>query len=316
MKILGPFEDRASWLEARRGGIGSSDIAAIVGVSPWGTPWSVYVDKIGAVSLDDEGNEAMAWGRILEDTILDQWQQRTGLHAHHRQTLAVHKEHDWVRVTVDALASESSRPTILEAALYPLEVKVSSDWRWDEIPLHYQAQGQWSMLVTGFDQVEFVVLHNARRLETYTLKADYDDQQALLAAASDFWENHVLAEVPPPVSGDDNKALNLVYPWHEEESEVPVEVELVKELVAIKAEQKLLESRRDDLEARIKEALKDAEIGVDDDGEKIVSWKTQSNNRFETSRLKAEQPDIYRAYMPTDKTTRVLRTHIKETESE
>lgn len=312
MKTLGPFDDRTDWLEARRGGIGSSDIAAIVGVSPWGTPWSVYVDKVGAVDLDDEGTEAMAWGRILEDTILDQWEERTGLFANNRQTLAVHDTHEWARVTVDALAWESHHPTgTPNGALYPLEVKVSSDWRWDEIPLHYQAQGQWQMLVTGFDRVEFVVLHSARRLETYTLKADHDDQQALVAAGEAFWRDHVESEVPPPVSGEDNKALNSVYPQHLE-AEVDIEVDLVRELVAVKAEQKTLEARRDDLEARIKDTLREAEVGVDETGEKIVSWKTQPANRFDSKRLKADKPDIYEAYMPTDRTTRVLRTHLRE----
>lgn len=311
MKILGPFADRAEWLEARRGGIGSSDIAAIVGVSPWGTPWSVYVDKIGAAPLDDEGTEAMAWGRILEDTILDQWQERTGLFAGFRQCLAVHPVHDWARVTVDAIAVESKMPDPGTApGLYPIEVKVSSDWRWDEIPLHYQAQGQWQMAVTGYDAVEFVVLHNARRLATYTLTADYDDQQALLAAAEKFWTEHVLAEVAPPVSGDDNRLLGEVYPQHDDEAAVEVEASLVSELVGIKAEQKALEGRRDEVEARIKEQLGEAAVGRDDDGQVVVTWKTQPANRFDSKRLKAEQPEIYRAYMPTDKTTRVLRTHI------
>ena len=37
---------REEWLSARRTGIGGSDIAAILGLSPWRTPLDVYRDKV------------------------------------------------------------------------------------------------------------------------------------------------------------------------------------------------------------------------------------------------------------------------------
>ena len=39
--------DHALWLEERRKGIGGSDVAAIMGLSPWKTAYQVYQDKRG-----------------------------------------------------------------------------------------------------------------------------------------------------------------------------------------------------------------------------------------------------------------------------
>ena len=45
MTIHNPSRD--AWLAARRSGIGGSDIAAICGLSPYQTPYDVWLDKLG-----------------------------------------------------------------------------------------------------------------------------------------------------------------------------------------------------------------------------------------------------------------------------
>src|SRR5690606_39451930 len=47
-----PVADRAGWLKRRRDGLGGSDVAKVLGISGFGSPWSVYVEKIGAVEPD------------------------------------------------------------------------------------------------------------------------------------------------------------------------------------------------------------------------------------------------------------------------
>jgi predicted phage-related endonuclease len=43
---VGDQVNRADWLEWRRGGIGGSDVAAILGVSPWRTEFDVWASKV------------------------------------------------------------------------------------------------------------------------------------------------------------------------------------------------------------------------------------------------------------------------------
>ena len=48
---------RKEWLEWRRKGIGGSDVAAIMGISPFRTARDIYYDKIKVTSLEDDEEE-------------------------------------------------------------------------------------------------------------------------------------------------------------------------------------------------------------------------------------------------------------------
>ena len=51
-------KDRAEWLKAREGGIGASEVAAVVGLSKWDSPYSLFLRKTGQVPPIEE-NDAM-----------------------------------------------------------------------------------------------------------------------------------------------------------------------------------------------------------------------------------------------------------------
>jgi len=63
------MSDRAAWLEARRRTIGGSDVAAILGLSKWGTPFSVWLDKTG--QTPEQGAQWIhVRGHLMEPLIL------------------------------------------------------------------------------------------------------------------------------------------------------------------------------------------------------------------------------------------------------
>ena len=59
---------REEWLEQRRKSIGGSDAAAIVGLSKWASPFSIWAEKTGKTP-PKEDNEAMRIGHDLEDYV-------------------------------------------------------------------------------------------------------------------------------------------------------------------------------------------------------------------------------------------------------
>lgn len=118
MPTVLPATDRLHWLEQRREGIGASDIAQIVGVSPYGSAFKVWADKTGRVPLDERGSELMRWGQRLEGSIRDEWAERTGLHVAYPGTLVRADEYPWVMATVDGVAFESE----------PDATTTSEDW--------------------------------------------------------------------------------------------------------------------------------------------------------------------------------------------
>src|SRR5262245_35499897 len=134
--------DRDDWLKWRRDGIGASDIAALMGISPWASPWSVWADKSGLLPPEPE-NEYMAAGRWLEAAIAPWFTDITGLHVTGEQMWCTHPGKPWARCTPDGFIVEKAENEYeterawsyaLEHALAAFEVKVTGPGRrWDPI---------------------------------------------------------------------------------------------------------------------------------------------------------------------------------------
>ena len=64
------YANRSEWLEARRGGIGGSDAATLLGVSKFSSPYKLWAEKTGR-DIGDFDNPYMRRGRALEPVIAD-----------------------------------------------------------------------------------------------------------------------------------------------------------------------------------------------------------------------------------------------------
>src|SRR5690554_1892820 len=114
--------DRRDWLQVRTRGIGGSDIAAIAGVSPWATPLSVYLDKIGGAP-EKEGTEAMGWGTILEDVVAREYARRHPEYTIRRVNAVLqHPEVRYFIGNIDREIRRAGHPPML------LEIKTTSAW--------------------------------------------------------------------------------------------------------------------------------------------------------------------------------------------
>ena len=100
--VIGSSAMREGWLQLRRRGIGSSDSPAILGLSPFASPLSVYVDKLG-LSDEREQTEQQKWGLILEPHIVEEFARETGRTAEHRNDLLRSKSHPFMQATCDAV---------------------------------------------------------------------------------------------------------------------------------------------------------------------------------------------------------------------
>lgn len=265
--------ERAEWLDWRRSGVGASEVAALVGASPWSTPFQVWLSKTAGVDFDE--TEPMRWGNLLEGVILDEVALRTGLTITGRQMRVTHPDRRHHLATLDAIAGDHALVD-LDDALAVVEVKNTSDWSWEDVPLHYYLQGQWQMWVTGLTLVVFAVLHAGTRLELYEVERDDDDIAALAVAVDEFWFGHVVTRVEPPVSGQDLDALRSRargVPGLVLEADEPL-VQLVEQLRAAKGSVKAAGEVVDDLSARLLARLGTADELVDARGTVLATWKT------------------------------------------
>ena len=100
-------KDRNEWLEHRKSGIGSSEVATILGLNPWETPYQLWRRKVG---LDEPKTEtfAMKAGHYLEDAVAQFWHDDTG--PIFRSALTVHIGSQEKRRTLQTKVFWNARP--------------------------------------------------------------------------------------------------------------------------------------------------------------------------------------------------------------
>lgn len=207
--VLPATADRAVWLAERRNGIGSSDVAAILGVSDYATAVHVYRDKIGIVS-EDQAGEAAYWGTVLEDKVAQDWCRRNAS-VIRKVGLVAHVDHDWMRATLDRRVLECplNRESRESCAL---EIKCRSafkgaKWKRD-VPDDVLAQVQWQAAVTGFDHVHVAVLIGGNDYRQTVIRVDPAITRLARAEAEQLWFGNVLASVEP--DWDYDRAAKLI----------------------------------------------------------------------------------------------------------
>lgn len=308
-----PGEDRAEWLDWRRQGIGASDVAGILGISPWSSPWKVWADKLGLLP-DEDPTDAMEAGRWLELAIAPWFADRTGLTVGAHQLRLESREWPTARATLDGLVfdgegwhSVTPDTPAVEVALGGLEVKHEAFGRkWEAIPDHYQAQAQWQMYVAGLDRVWFAVLRG-RRLDVHELARDSIDIDYMVGRVREWWERHVVTGTPPPVDASPatRDALVAAYPQQDPGATVPIDRDLFERWKAAKAASKAADDESLRLGNEVRAALGDAEAGSID-GQIVVTWKAETRTSFDRDRFRETHPRIARRF-ESEASTRVLR---------
>jgi putative phage-type endonuclease len=295
--------DREQWLALRRGGIGSSDAAAIAGVDPWRSAYAAYAEKI-ADEWPDEDNAAMLWGRKLEPLVADHFAEETGAALEAPTSMYVHPDRPWMRASPDRLRIDRDGNPI-----GVLEVKTTGyapAWA-DGPPNQVKIQAQHQLEVLGLAEADIAVLIGGRDYRAFHMPYDAELVGYLVEIEAEFWRR-VEERDPPPVDGSrsSSEAIRRLHAHVETGTERLLDAEacrLVEELRNTKALRADLEGQEAELENRLKVALGDAETGIDADGERLVTWKAVTSHRIDTKALRDAYPQIA-AQLDTETTSR------------
>lgn len=162
-------------------GISGSRAAAILGLSPWATPFSVWQDIMekrqpgfNAARKYDyepfEGNASTRWGLAFEDAIIKLAEEKRGPIIDREEAYsAKHSGADYVTCHIDGLYQMIEHPITIH------EGKTTTQYgmdKWgepgsDRIPIEYQIQVQHQMLCTGADECIVSVLVFPKRPEEW-----------------------------------------------------------------------------------------------------------------------------------------------------
>lgn len=307
---------RVAWLAERRSGVGASDVAAIMGRSPWASPYSIWADKVGLVPLDadDGATRDQELGRHLEPLVAQWFEEDTGLVVAGEQTVVRRPGTPWF-ATVDGFVVEAERCSIADA-LGVFEAKKTDD-RLDEWeagpPEHYVIQANWAMYCAGLGHAWLAALHLAFGhpvLRIYELGADLDLQRDAVAAVEEFW-GYVERREPPPADAHraTTAALGEVYSDPDDGAVElgPDLADVVVELRDLKARREILDEAVAERENTLRQALGEHPNGRVG-GRLAVSWRPQTAQRIDTKAVRRDHGAAY----DRASTTRVLRLHGSE----
>lgn len=281
------LKTRNDWVVARQGGIGGSDAAAILGLSPWRTAIDVYLDKVGKPI--ERTSPAMEWGQLLEPVIRNYYARRENIEIEtFENRIFIHPRYDWMRASIDGYIP------VRRAVLEIKTGRSAEKDKWDPIPPYYYAQVQHYLEVLGLDEAHVVALIDGSEVLTRFVRRDQAFIDRLLEAEYRFWHEHVLRRMPPEAKSYDD--VCALYPSLQAGKSKIATDDIIKDLREYKQLQqqlKDLEKRAEEIKARVCAYLGDADTLTDEYGQVLVTHKEyQGALRVDQSRLFEKYPEI------------------------
>ena len=220
------------WHKFRKGHIGSSDIAVIMGISQWSTIYKLWLDKTHDVEEHD--NPAMEYGRRMESTVLEMYNSRTDDPMMPTGTPLVYNKWPIASVSLDGINIDCDKICEIKCPRRAV-IEMAQN---GELPTYYMAQVQWQLMVTGAKSCDFVVYDSAiNDIIIVNVLPDPIAFATMLEAAKEFWEFVQSMQAPERTMKD------------HEQIESPVFSSLAKEYIGVDERIKELEL--------IKKALKE-----------------------------------------------------------
>jgi putative phage-type endonuclease len=149
MRITGTaaIQGTDEWLELRKTHVGASEIAVIMGVSPFATPLELWREKRGLAKR--KGSASMEKGREMETWIMSELEGRT-LELY-LPSVMVSDEHPLFLASLDGISADGK--TIVEIKMCNREVFDKA--RAGEVVEWYRLQVQHQLMVSGADMAYF-----------------------------------------------------------------------------------------------------------------------------------------------------------------
>jgi putative phage-type endonuclease len=269
---------REEWLSARKKGVGASEAAAVLGISPWSSPVEVWARKLGLIP-EMEDNERLKTGRYFEEPIAQLYADREkvtltggGFHSIFHPSLPVF-------ATPDRMVVEYPRGLEIKT----VEPAMSKEWgeeETDQIPPYYVTQVAVCMSVTGLPEWDVAAFFGMNDFRIYRLKRDMELEETILSRLAEFWNRYVVGNQEPPLDGSEACAEYLArkYPRNlrpllgaDEEAE-----KLLSSLFAMRDQTKGDEIILTEYENRLKQIIGEAE-GIQGVCGKVL-WKKNKDS--------------------------------------
>lgn len=290
------------WKALRSNYIGGSDAAAVVGLNPFSSRYSLWAEKTGRIP-GFEGNLATEVGTYMEEFVAKKFEAETGKKVRRDNQSFLNSDYPWAIANID-------RDIVGEDA--GLEIKTTSElnlkkFKGGEYPSNYYAQMVHYMAITGKKRWYLAVLIGNREFKWFTLERDEDEISALMEAEKDFWRL-VETDTPPEADGMEatSEAIKTIYPESNDSSiDLYIYREELSRYLHLGKQIKELEAFKEEAANIIKAFMGEAERG-ECDGFR-ASWKSQTRRTFDSKAFMADHPELDFSGYYKESSARVFR---------
>lgn len=307
-------------LDERRNFLGSSEVAAAIGESPWQTPLQLYKEKRGEpVDYEDADVDQtlpLIVGQMCEPIVVAALERKRKVTVGSRQMTFHDFDAPWRRVTVDGIASDSALVEAKTAGYMGPQWGKQDDT--DLIPMYYiiqvqrslgiirKVQARFSLPLCPYAWVPAIISNN--RVRIYKVLPDRALIDEILPQEHNFWERVQTGNPPDPVTRED---LRIAFP-HDKGTAIrstPESKLALRQYQECKEDEKKLVERMGILYVDIGTAFGEHSTIVDSDtGKPLATWKEQDGRlMIEEDDLDADHPGLLDRYRKRGKSFRVLR---------
>lgn len=201
------FVTTREWEVIRTLGIGGSDTAAVLNISPFRGPQAVYHDKVGtkmAEVADGKREYIFSYGHSVEPVVINEFCRAFGAVQVPETRMFRHKNFSEITANTDAIVSVGNGQfAVFEAKTAAIQKR--KEWL-QGVPPYYRTQCVQYMGVLDDPRVVGTYIgcvfnNNPDDCVFHFVPRDTQAEKEQFAALNGFWRNCVLAKQCPPLSG-------------------------------------------------------------------------------------------------------------------
>lgn len=293
---------RDEWLTVRKGGVGSSDSAAAVGLNPYKSQLQLWMEKtnrdsnLPKIDPNDESSP-MYWGTLLEPIVAAHYTKRTGNKVRRVNAVLQHPREPWMLANIDREVVGAPDVQILECKTAGLNG--SRLWK-EGVPEYIQLQVLHQLAVTGKQAADVAVLICGQELQVHRIERDEAMIRQLMLLERQFW-SYVELDEAPPADGSDSAdvALRALYCRDKGETlDLSADEAMSGTFAELVSTRRYLvghTKREAELKQCIQQRMGEASRAVFETGE--VTWKrSKDGSSLDVETLLKEQPQLLQRY--------------------
>jgi putative phage-type endonuclease len=259
----------AEEMERRRHRIGASEVAAILGLSPYQTPWEVWAEKTGLL-LPFEGNRSTQLGQRIEPALLD---DAEAVYGPIERQVRIDLPGTPISATLDGRLVNDGTP--VECKTTGLAGPIAGHWGdsgTDHIPDHYALQCHTQMMCADADCAIVVALIPGRGIVHYRIERDKEVESVLRDQLCFWWHNHIELGIAPEINELPRRST-ISRIVRDEAKRILLgddAAHLLRQIEVLRTQRNVTDEMIDKLESQLLMSLGNAEIGELPDGREVT----------------------------------------------